>query len=73
MLLQHKIFVGYFFSVAIIGIMVAILLYEQSRIKEIAANSVEINRPVAHAPAILPESFLTAPNARYKIRGAVVI
>lgn len=42
-LLQHKIFVGYFFSVAIIGIMVAILLYEQSRIKEIAANSVEIN------------------------------
>ena len=43
MLLQHKIFVGYFFSVAIIGIMVAILLYEQSRIKEIAANSVEIN------------------------------
>ena len=41
--LHVKLLFGYIISVAIIGIMVAILLYEQSRIKEIAANSVEIN------------------------------
>ncbi|MFS2871675.1 ATP-binding protein [Phocaeicola dorei] len=39
--LQYKIFGGYLVLVAIIGFMVAILLYEQCRIKEIAASSVE--------------------------------
>lgn len=41
--LQYKIFGGYLVLVAIIGFMVAILLHEQCRIKEIAASSVEIS------------------------------
>lgn len=43
MSLHVKLLSGYIISVAIIGIMVVILLHEQNRLKEIAANSVEIN------------------------------
>jgi len=41
--LRCKILIGYLILVAVVGGITAILLYEQSRIKEIAANSVEIN------------------------------
>lgn len=41
--LQYKILVGYIILMTLIGIMVAILLHEQCRIKEIAASSVEIS------------------------------
>lgn len=43
MSLHVKLLSGYIISVAIIGIMVVILLHEQNQLKEIAANSVEIN------------------------------
>lgn len=39
MLLQHKIFVGYFFLMAVIGCMVAILLHERSRVFEIETET----------------------------------
>ena len=34
-LLQHKIFIGYFLLMAIIGSMVAIVLHERSRVQKI--------------------------------------
>lgn len=39
LLLQHKIFVGYFFFMAIIGSMVAIVLHERSRVEDIENES----------------------------------
>ena len=41
-LLQHKIFVGYFLLMAIIGSMVAIVLHERSRVQKIENESIAI-------------------------------
>ena len=41
-LLQHKIFVGYFLLMAIIGGMVAIVLHERSRVQKIENESIAI-------------------------------
>lgn len=41
-LLQHKIFVGYFLLMAIIGSMVAIVLHERSRVQKIEDESIAI-------------------------------
>lgn len=41
-LLQHKIFVGYFLFIAIIGSMVAIVLHERRRIQKIENESIAI-------------------------------
>ncbi|WP_418233475.1 hybrid sensor histidine kinase/response regulator [Butyricimonas virosa] len=42
LLLQHKIFVGYFLLMAIIGCMVAIVLHERKRVAEIEQESIGI-------------------------------
>lgn len=42
LLLQHKIFVGYFLLMAIIGSMVAIVLHERKRVAEIEQESITI-------------------------------
>lgn len=42
LLLQHKIFVGYFLLMAIIGCMVAIVLHERNRVAEIEQESIGI-------------------------------
>lgn len=39
-LLQHKIFIGYFFLMAIIGSMVAIVLHERNRVQKIEDESI---------------------------------
>lgn len=41
-LLQHKIFIGYFLLMAIIGSMVAIVLHERSRVQKIENESIAI-------------------------------
>ena len=41
-LLQHKIFVGYFLLMAIIGSMVAIVLHERNRVRKIEDESIAI-------------------------------
>ena len=41
-LLQHKIFVGYFFLMAVIGSMVAIVLHERRRVQKIEDESIAI-------------------------------
>ena len=41
-LLQHKIFIGYFLLMAIIGSMVAIVLHERSRVQKIEDESIAI-------------------------------
>ena len=41
-LLQHKIFIGYFLLMAIIGSMVAIVLYERNRVQKIENESISI-------------------------------
>lgn len=41
-LLQHKIFVGYFLLMAIIGSMVAIVLHERNRVRKIEDESISI-------------------------------
>lgn len=42
LLLQHKIFVGYFLLMAIIGSMVAIVLHERNRVRKIEDESIAI-------------------------------
>ena len=42
LLLQHKIFIGYFLLMAIIGSMVAIVLHERKRVAEIEQESITI-------------------------------
>lgn len=44
-LLQHKIFIGYFLLMAIIGSMVAIVLHERNRVQKIENESIAISRP----------------------------
>lgn len=44
-LLQHKIFIGYFLLMAIIGSMVAIVLHERNRVQKIEDESITISRP----------------------------
>lgn len=63
--LHVKLLFGYIISVSIIGIMVAILLYEQSRIKEIAANSVEINDIRQNVTAAPGDDGLAYHHSRY--------
>ena len=41
-LLQHKIFIGYFLLMAIIGSMVAIVLHERNRVQKIEDESIAI-------------------------------
>ena len=41
-LLQHKIFIGYFLLMAIIGSMVAIVLHERNRVQKIENESIAI-------------------------------
>ena len=41
-LVQHKIFIGYFLLMAIIGSMVAIVLHERSRVQKIENESIAI-------------------------------
>ena len=45
LLLQHKIFIGYFLLMAIIGSMVAIVLHERSRVQKIENESIAIFQP----------------------------
>lgn len=42
LLLQHKIFIGYFLLMAVIGCMVAIVLHERKRVSEIEQESITI-------------------------------
>ena len=44
-LLQHKIFIGYFLLMAIIGSMVAIVLHERNRVQKIENESIAIFHP----------------------------
>ena len=44
LLLQHKVFVGYFLLVAVIGSMAAIILHEHNRVQEIEDESIAIYR-----------------------------
>lgn len=39
-LLQHKIFIGYFLLMVIIGSMVAIILHERNRVQKIEVESI---------------------------------
>ena len=48
LLLQHKIFVGYFLLMAIIGSMVAIVLHERSRVRKIEDESIAIFQTQHH-------------------------
>ncbi len=48
LLLQHKIFVGYFFLMAIIGSMVAIVLHERNRVRKIEDESIAIFQTQHH-------------------------
>ena len=41
-LLQHKIFIGYFLLMVIIGSMVAIILHERNRVHKIEVESISI-------------------------------
>ena len=41
-LLQHKIFIGYFLLMVIIGSMVAIILHERNRVQKIEVESISI-------------------------------
>ena len=48
LLLQHKIFVGYFLLMAIIGSMVAIVLHERNRVRKIEDESIAIFQTQHH-------------------------
>lgn len=48
LLLQHKIFIGYFLLMAIIGSMVAIVLHERNRVRKIEDDSIAIFQTQHH-------------------------
>lgn len=48
LLLQHKIFIGYFLLMAIIGSMVAIVLHERNRVRRIEDESIAIFQTQHH-------------------------
>ena len=51
LLLQHKIFIGYFLLMAVIGCMVAIVLHERKRVSEIEQESITIFQQYQHHPS----------------------
>ena len=69
LLLQHKIFIGYFLLMAVIGCMVAIVLHERKRVSELMDEQQSINKKIANQIPVIVQKSVQEQSKKPKRKG----